>query len=505
MLETYKNNIKDNALLGLSNGFDIAAKAVAPTLGGRGTNSILEEELYPYYRVSKDAYSIIQSIHCEDPLENQSIKFLKDATDSQNKIAKDGRTTMVIINNDIIKETLKQGADYLDTVDELQKSISEVDKLIDEQKKNIDLEDIEQVATIASNSPKIGKLIGEIYQKVGKNGNINLEGSGGWFDEVEYIDGVKFPDTSWLSPIFANDGNKSVLENPVILISKSRIDNPKQIDSVIRSCIARQEKGLVIMAKDIEDTVVNGLITQIHKKYLNLLIIKPPTLWRDYIFEDFAKVTGATIVDPTNGLDFKGLALNHLGHCDKIICDDEETVILPSVDFSEHLAHLKSKKDKDSELRTYWLNTKTAILRLGAINEGDLSLLLLKAKDALHSSKLALQDGIVAGGGVALLNVSRKITNPILKEALKAPFKQIVKNGRGNFEEIESKCGENTGFNDKTKKIVDMYEDKIIDSAQVVKNAVRNAIGVASLALGTHNLISLPKKDLSKPNQPIKW
>ena len=501
-MQKYKTNIYNQASQGLANGINICRSTVDYTIGGKGKYAIIKQEFYPYYIQTKDAYSIIQAIKCEDPLEKQAVDMMKDATDSMNKRSKDGRTTMCILTDEIVQGSL--GKDALELEEELHRLLPIIDKAIDDQTRTITVDDVEAVATTASDSPRIGKLIADIYKQQGKDCIINhIEASGTLEDYVIYTDGVHFMDTGILSPIMVHDEQakkegrtekKAVYENPAILVTKRKIVNDNEISPLVETLLQRGMKDLIIFTDDMDSSVATNLVNTHKAGIMNICIIKAPTLWKQYVFEDFAKVTGATIVEDATGVTYKNLSLDHLGTCGKIIIDRDETIITGIADISDHIADLKSRDDNDSKLRLWWLNTKTATIRLGAHNEGEMSLLRLKAEDAVHSSQLALNSGIVAGGGVALLNVSRVIDNPVMKAALQAPIQQIIRNAISSNVDITDHLGIEIGFNAKTKNYENMFASNIIDAAAVVKNAVRNAVGIASRVLTTEKLIDIPKR-----------
>jgi chaperonin GroEL len=226
------------------------------------------------------------------------------------------------------------------------------------------------------------------------------------------------------------------------------------------------------------DSGVASLLVKAHKEgVINVLIIKAPVLWKNYVFEDFAKITGATIVEDASGVNFKNLEFKHLGTCEKLITDKDETVVMGVQDISSHIEQLKLDGSNDSLLRLQWLRTKTAILKLGANSESELSYFRLKATDAINASRLALADGVVRGGGIALYEIADTMPDTpagqILKKALKAPHEQIKANLGVETLEIA---------------------DDVIDAARVQKNAVRNAVSLASTILTAPIVITIPKK-----------
>lgn len=515
------NNILDNARIGLSKGVHTCADAVRGTIGGAGKNVIIRKDLYPYYISTKDAFSIIQATHCEDPLEKQAVDMMRDATDSMNKIAKDGRTAMCILTDAILQETEKQQADPMQVEKEINELLPFIEKSIDEQTRQVDVKDIEAVARTASNSDRIAKIIGEVYQTQGKDCIINhIESSGTLKDYVLYHDGVRFQGTGFLTDSFVHDEEakkdkrsekRAVYENPMILVTKRKITKESDIDPYLLM-FKRLTQGvndklfkelfpkgdpntLIIFTDDMGETVATELV-KLHKSgTMNICIVKAPVLWKEYVFEDFAKCVGATIVEDATGVDFKNLALSHLGTCDKIVIDKEETIINGTADLTEHLQNLKEKGDDDSMRRVWWLTTKTATIRLGATNEGELSNLRLACTDAVFSCQAALQSGVCAGAGVCLFNVAQHTLTPLLQAVLRAPLLQILKNGGIDLSKrTEFEIGDELGYDTKNNKPVNVFEAGIVDSALVVKNSIRNSIGIASIILKTDKLIDLPHK-----------
>jgi len=482
MQNDYKTNIIDNALIGFANGINICRKAVEGTIG-KGSNVVIQHEDYPYYILTKDAYSIIQSIKLNDPIEYQAVLMLKDATDSQNKRSKDGRTAMTLIADAILQETIKSGENPAQVNKEIGELLPVIEDLILKQKKPIYENEIFKVAQTASDSVRIGKLLGDIYQQIGKDGIIHIEGSGTWNDSVQYIEGIRFNDAGFISPFMVYDEvakkegkkeNKAVYENPIILVTKRKIEKESDISKLVDIAI-RENKALVIFADDMDSNLASSIVATHKAKVAKILIIKAPILWKNFIYEDFAKVTGATVVEESSGINFKNLEFKHLGTCAKIVVDKEETVIIGGQDISEHINELKTKGDDDSQLRLSWLTTKTAILKLGANNEGELSFTRLKCEDAVHSSRLALLDGVVTGAGRCLFEIARNLPDTIggriLKSALSEPSLQIMKNST-----------------------IPVDWSDLLDSADVVRNSVRNAIALASIPLTSKIFISIPPK-----------
>lgn len=507
-MDNTNNKIKEE----LAEGIHIARTQVAPTIGGRGTNATIEHEKYPFYIQTKDAFSIIQALRSDVSGHKLAFSMMRDATDSMNKKSKDGRTTMCILTDEIVQEAIKSGRSGNEIEEDLNSLLDSIDKEIDGLTKEITVEEVEDVARTAADSDRLGKLVADIYKKAGKDCLINhIEASGTLEDYVLYTEGVRFRDTGFLTDTMVHDevakkANrrevKAVYENPKILVTKRKINTEEEIGPVVEALLKRGEKNLIIFTDDMDSQVATSLINTHKSGVMNICIIKAPILWKGYVFEDFAKVTGSTIIEDATGINFKNIALEHLGTCTKIVIDREDTIITPSVDYSEHINELKSRDDNDSKLRLWWLTAKTATIRLGANNEGELSLLRLKLEDAIHSSQLALESGIVAGGGVCLMHVANKLDNPILKVALKAPIREIMNNA-GIKDGIKDFSDGDIGFDAKTKKPVHMFEIGIVDAAVVVKNAVRNAVAIASRVLTTHTFVNLQKPTLEEMQMEI--
>lgn len=489
-MEKYQTNIFDYARRGIANGINICRLAVEGTIGGAGKNVIIRKEFYPFYISTKDAFSILQAIKCKNPLENQAVDMMRDATDSMNKIAKDGRTAMCILTDAILQEVEKQGLNPSQAEKDINELLPLIEKEIDEQTEKISVKDIEKVAHTASNNERLAKIIGEVYKRQGKDCIINyIEGSGTHEDYVIYHDGVRFQGTGFLTESFVHEEGipkekqkRAVYENPYILVTKRRISAPEDIDAFLTRIKDKNTKGerrgVVIFTDDMDSNVATQLV-QIHQAgILDICVIKAPVLWKQFVFEDFAKCTGATIVEDATGVTFDNLGFEHLGNCAKIVIDKDECILTGTADLSSHIAYLKSLGDDDSLRRVWWLTTKTATLRLGANNEGELSNLRLAAQDAVYSCQAALQEGVVKGGGVCLWNISGKIDN-WFSNILQAPVRQIAYNAGKEIPDFMAEI-----------------PDYVMDSALVVKNSLRQAVKIASIVLKTDKLIDIPKKDM---------
>ncbi len=513
---------EDNVVIGstatkaLLSGIKTATDAIRLSYGAKGVNAIIEHEFYPFHMIANDCETILQSIQVTGQYEKVGLDLLKELSSKAHKDSGDGRKTTCIIGEEIIRRGYSSNQLGVDLKNQLDALIPIIEKKIDDQKKTITPEEVSKVAAIAGESIELGEILGDIYKKIGKDGIIIPEGSSTYSTTYTFIEGVRFADTGYLSPFMVHDElavkegrkeSKAIYENPLILVTKRKITHIDDINPLLAAMQKLGKKDLVIFTDDM-DSGVASLLVKAHKEHIvNILIIKAPVLWKNYVFEDFAKVTGSTIVEDASGITYKNLQLTHLGSCSKITVDKEETIIVGGANIADHLDDLKSRGGDDSKLRLSWLTTKTCILCLGANNESELSYKRLKCYDAINASRLALRDGIVAGGGITLYAVSKTMpetpAGQIIGHALREPYHQILRNAGVDKEGITKEppvfdgvmygydCRDSTGH-------VPIYRDLmkagIVDAAAVVKNAVRNAISLASTVLTGRILVVLPQK-----------
>lgn len=510
-----QETIHKDALPRLVNGIQHCADVVARTMGPKGSNVLIQHKLPPGHVLTNDGATIINAMNLADPIENMGLGFLKEAVERSNNNSGDGSTTTAVLLNAILQEGIKSGVNTLEIKESLDACLPIIEAAIHDQTKQITVEDIPSVAEIAGESRGLADILGRIYRIIGKAGIVHLEGSGTYETSFSTIEGVRFGGTGYLSPYLANQGKKAQYEKPAILVTKNKISKLDDINPLLSALITQETKTLVIFTDDMDSNVARLLIElqQNPTRKINILIIKAPVLWKQYVFEDFAKVTGATIIEDASGITLKTLQLNHLGTCDTLICDKEETTVIGIKDITDHVIELQEEADggsTDAKLRLSWLTTKTAILKLGAKSETELSWLKLKCEDAIHSSRLALQSGIVAGGGVSLRNCAdnlpHTIGGEILKVALRAPIEQIMVNagaqpaGFTGFDAMEN----TKGFDARDGKIVDMFEAGIVDAAAIVLGAVRNSLGIASVLLTTNSVVTLPEEQKYQlPSNPF--
>lgn len=547
------DNIHENALQKYAEGIRKATSIVSQTMGPKGRNVDIQTKLYPFHMITNDGATILKSIELSDPLESIGLSYLKEAADRSNNNSGDGSTTTSVLLNAILEEGLKAGNSTLEIKESLDECLPLIERSIHEQTRQITVEDIPAVARIAGENEQLASVLGEIYKTIGKEGIIHLEGSGTYDTSFSLIEGVRFVDTGYLSPYMVYDeqaekdgkkATKAVYKNPQILITKNKIEHLKDIDPILQALVARGDKSLVIFTNDMDSNVARALIElqKTPERSINILIIKAPTLWKSYVFEDFAAITGATIIEDSSGASLGNkFRLDYLGTCGTLICDKEETTVIGIKDITEYTNSLMQEGSSDSKLRLSWLQTKTAILKLGAKSETELSYRRLKAEDAIHSSKLALKHGVVPGGGIALLNAARTLEYPalsieigngkehkpsviginILKKALRSPFKQILFNSGIEVDKALSDSDfdnlvfgkaidsdllpKDKGIDARSGEAVNMFDAGIVDAASIVLGAVRNSLGIASTLLTTSSAITLPEEKQAAQASPFPF
>lgn len=502
-----EDNVHLDGSEGLMRGVDKAANAIAPSYGAAGTNVPIEVPVYPYFKMTNDCKTILDSIKYANPLERMGLNIEKEVADRSDKESGDGRKTAVLLSRAILRESKKYTESPMEIKRSLEACLPIILESIDKQKRPITPDEVGIVATNSSENEYIGSLFQEIYQKIGKDGMVEIDNSNLPETFYEITEGVRLRNMGFTYPYMANDekGQSSTYLVPKVLITKQKISNIQDIDPILKALSAKSINELVIMCEDIDPTV-SGILAYRHAGYtpqgqqvspFKVLVLKAPILWKDWIYEDFAKITGANIIDPALGKTLKNLKFEDLGTCDKITAFKDETRVHGIHDIQAHIKRLEAEGTDESKLRISWLQTKTAVLKLGAHTDTELAYLRAKASDARNASYLALQDGIVIGGGVALLNIRRDLPDTIggkiLKEILSIPTIQICENA-GVKIVVNADFEFDQGFNAKTKSFVDMFEAGIVDPSIVVKNSIKNAISISSNILTGRVVVTAPKQ-----------
>jgi len=484
-----KNNIiQEEAISGMMEGVKLCSDLIRPTYGGAGTNVIVETKLYPFHAVYNDAQSIVQAIRVTDKAQKIGVESIKELCDKADKVSGDARKTTIIMADTILQNGYKSEMKKLDLKRELDKLIPFIESEIDQRTKSITVDNVKGVATTASESEEIGSLLQEIYKQIGPNGILTVEGSKTYDTNYVVTNGIRFESTGMLSSEMVHDEEaiadkrketKAVYENPLILVTKKKITTDEEINPLLREMRDMGKKDLVIFTNDMDSGVASMLVGLHKSKDFNILIIKAPTLWQDFVFEDFAKCTGSTIIHDASGLTLKNLQMQHLGTCGRIEVDGEDTILNGIADISDHIENLSNKGDDDSNLRLSWLATKSATLKLGSNSETDLSYKRLKCNDANRSTYLALKYGVVKGGGICLWDISNSLPDTeagkIMLEALRAPLEQARKN-----------------YGLEINPYTEIITEDIVDSSMVIKRAVRNAVGLASTLLTANAIVYIP-------------
>lgn len=513
-MENRSSNIYlgDEAREKLMRGVDAVADAVKLTLGAAGANAVLESGMMPGHLVTNDGVSIAQMALLTDPVENMGANLIKEVASRSDKEGGDGTTTTTVLTQAILHAGMAAEGNPMDIKRSLDECLPLIIASIDAQKKEITPSEVGKVAAVSGENEAMGALFQEIYEKIGKDGIVELDNSNLPETFYEISEGVRLRNTGFFGAYSTTEPGKAVYKRPLILISKERIASTDDIEPILAAVKQTGKNELVIFADDIDMAVASRLAYTHLNGGFKTLLIKAPTLWKDLITEDFAKITGATVVNNAEGITFKTLRMTHLGTCEKLICTKDETRIIGIKDISEHIATLKEEGSDESKLRMAWLDTKVATLKLGANSESELSYVRLKAEDSRNASFQALQSGVVAGGGVALLNAATSLPETvggtILKKSLAAPMLQIMANAGFEYSKPIAGLGvgENPslGFNAKTCEIVDMWEAGILDAAAVTKNAITNAISVAGTVLTTRIVVIIPQeiKDAASKQMP---
>ena len=469
----------------LVDGIDKVVDTLKVSYGSAGANCIVEADLPPFHKIVNDGKAIADSIKLADPVENIGANIVKEVLNKSDRESGDGRKTTAILLQAILKEGMKCKESPMEIKRSLDECLPIILKSIDDQTTKITTKEVGKIAEIASESKELGKIFGEIYKEIGKDGIVELDNSGISDTFFTVTEGVRLLGCGLHYPYMANEdkGRKAVYKAPEILICKQKLSNIRELDKVIMTAANHGKSELVIFCDQIEMNVSTAL-AQLHMGMatdnngnplppFRTLVIKAPTLWKDWLFEDFALITKATIVDPEQGKLLANFQYSWLGYCDKIITSKEETVVLGTQDVSEHIKKLEELGTDDAQLRISRLKTKTAILKLGANSESELSYIRGKALDARNASYLALTGGVVPGAGISLVRCEINpdtIGGKILAKALQFPAAQIL----DNMEETT------LGVN-------------VQDPAVVVKNAITNALSVASTVLTTRKIITLKK------------
>lgn len=504
--------MKDNLHVGkeslerIVNGIRKCAVAVGGTLGTAGHNALIEAIENPGHLLTNDGATILAAIHLEDPLEEIGRKVLLEAVSRANKASGDGSSTTTVLTAAILEEGLRVLAakNPMEVKRSLEDCVPLIEASIRKQTRPIvtdgviDLTLLKQVASISSEDEQIGQIIADIYAQIGMGGIIYWDVSKTFDDNYTIGKGITIDGAGLASPYFADMTDTGQFTNalrwkkPTIMLVKQKITTAGDFEQLFKSLNDNGFKEVVIFCDDYEPTIIPQLVQTRIVRGFKAALVKMPLLWKDWWYEDLAAATGATIVDGV-GLTFKTMMAEHLGTCDNIVVDKDNTYIDGIKDIIEHLAGLSLEGTDESKLREARLNTKTARYFVGAKSDSALSYRRLKVEDAINSAYHAIKNGIVAGGGVALRNAAEASNNEIMQNALSEPYLQILKNA-GLKDDL---INDNYGFDTRNGLSVDMFEAGIVDSTDVVLTAVENAVSVAATVLTCNAVIQLPRQSFT--------
>ena len=526
----------------LKSGIDQLANAVATTLGPKGRNVALDKK-FGAPTVTHDGATVAKDITLEDPFENMGAQLLAQAATKTNDIAGDGTTTSTVLAQAIVTEGLKLASAGLNPMmvkRGLQAGTAAVVASIKAQAKKITTkEEIASVASISAADTEIGRLISEVMDKVGKDGVITVEESKGLAFETEYVDGMEF-DRGYISPYFvtAPESMEAVINDPYILIHDKKISAAADIVPLLEKLVQIGKRDLVIICEDVDGEALATLVLNKMRGMLNALAVKAPGFGdrRKAMLQDIAVLTGGTVITDELGRKLESTTVADLGRASKVVSTKDDTTVIDGKGAEKKIKGRieeikveidKSTSDYDKEKlqeRLAKLSGGVAVIRVGAATEVELKEKKHRVEDALSATRAAVEEGIVPGGGVALLNAIPaldKVTMEhedaqagvrILKRALEAPIRKIASNAGQDGSVIidtvrrhqaaDKKHGKNIGYDVISEQYLDMVAAGIIDPAKVTRGALENAASIAAMILTTEALITDAPEDKKSPMMP---
>ena len=526
----------DDARSRMAKGVNVLANAVKQTLGPKGRNVILDKS-FGAPTVTKDGVSVAKEIELEDKFENMGAQMVKEVASKTSDVAGDGTTTATLLAQAIVREGLKAvtaGTNPMDIKRGIDKAVTTaVAELKTFSKPCEDSKAIAQVGTISANSDHdIGNIIAEAMEKVGKEGVITVEEGSGLDNELDVVEGMQF-DRGYLSPYFINDQQTmSVeLEEPYILLHDKKISNVRDLLPVLEN-VAKAGKPLLIVAEDIEGEALATLVVNNMRGIVKVAAVKAPGFGdrRKAMLEDIAILTAGTVISEEVGLSLEKAGLDDLGSAKRVQISKENTTIIDgagkTADIEGRVTQIRqqiedSTSDYDKEKlqeRVAKLAGGVAVIKVGAATEIEMKEKKARVEDALHSTRAAVEEGVVAGGGVALLrtlgkvgavkgdNHDQQIGVDILKRAIEEPLRQIVANAGEEASVIVNRVREaegNEGYNAASGEFGDMISMGILDPTKVTRSALQNAASVAGLLLTTEAMVAeIPKEEPASPGTP---
>ncbi len=522
----------DNARNRLFAGVEKLADAVKVTMGPRGRNVLLQKS-YGAPSITKDGVSVAREIELADTIENMGAQLVKEVASKTADQAGDGTTTATVLAHSIFKEGLRNvtaGANPISLKRGMDKACEAIlAELKNASKVVANKTEIEQVATISANSDStVGKMIAEAMDKVGKDGVITVEEAKGISDELDVVEGMQF-DRGYLSPYFVTNTEKMVaeLDHPFILLCDKKISNLKEMLPILEQ-VNKSGRPLLIIAEDVDGEALATLVVNRLRGSLNIAAVKAPGFGdrRKAMLQDIAVLTGGTVVAEEMGMTLEGCGIEVLGTAARVVIDKDNTTIVDGSgdkkavearvgQIRNEIANTTSDYDREKlQERLAKLSGGVAVIKVGAATETEMKEKKDRVDDALSATRAAVEEGIVIGGGAALIRAAAKVKldlcgdeeigAAIVLRAIKAPLKQIAMNAGFDAgvvaNEVEKSSNENLGFNAATGEYVDMFEAGIVDPAKVERVAMQNAVSVASLLLTTEATVTDVKED--KPAMP---
>jgi len=522
----------------LKTGIDIVVKSVATTLGPKGRNVALDRK-FGSPTITHDGVTVAKEIELEDPFENMGAQLLKEAATKTNDIAGDGTTTSTVLAHAIVTEGLKNlaaGANPMLLKRGIEAASKAVSDAIIEQAIDITTkEEIANVATISAQDREIGELIAEVMDKVGKDGVITVEESRGLEFETEYVEGMQF-DRGYISPYFVTDSEnmEASIEEPYILVHDKKISAASDIVPLLEKLVQVGKRELIIIAEDIDGEALATLVLNKLRGMLNVLAVKAPGFGdrRKAMLQDIAILTGATVISEETGRKLETVAIEDLGQAEKVVSNKDDTTIISGKGDAKaikgrieqirvEIDNTTSDYDREKlQERLAKLSGGVAIIRVGAATETELKEKKHRVEDALSATRAAVEEGIVPGGGVALINamkavdglkmenVDAQIGVKIVRNSLEIPMRKIAENagkdGSVVVENVRQKQAKEEnkqiGYDVLTEKYGDMVEGGVIDPAKVTRGALENAASIAAMILTTEALITdIPEEEPKMP------
>lgn len=497
----------------IKKGLDIACNAIKSTIGPKGRNAFIDNEVQP--KITNDGVTIAHAITLEDKFENMGAWLVKNTSAQTDDDAGDGTSTTAVLLQSIIDESLKRPENVMDIKRALGETGKRIEAWITESAKPVEDSQIEAVATISSESKTIGKLIAEVIAKVGKNVPVYIEDNK--FSETEYsvVEGLETK-VGYAHNVFVSNpkDNSAEMENVHVFASDRRVSSLTELKTLLDMAVAQKITSVVFLVSDIDNSVLGQFVLNKQMGAFNSLIIKV----RGHELEDMAAVSGATVISESSGIKFTDVKMEHLGKVKKITATDKKTLILGNQsetrDKAVQALRLQAEQTKNMYEAKHYnkradaLQGGVAVIKVGAHTDSEREYLKYKIEDAINATKSAIEEGLVEGGGMCLYRLANKLKGKsigevILKEALKAPLKAIIENAGEDYSTVTKSILGNKGYNADTGKCVDMFTEGIVDPAKVTRSAFANALSTASTFITSNVAITEKKKDDNKwTNRP---